>query len=106
MNIGNNEKKEFYSIGDVSQITGVKPTVLRFWEEEFEELKPLKNKFGHRVYREKEIELIKKIKELLYVEGLTIKGAKSILSRVKKENFTDSKIIRNKLEELLKILKS
>lgn len=79
MNTGNDEEK-YYSIGDVSKLTGIKPTVLRFWESEFSQLSPVKNKFGHRVYSEKEIRLIKEIKKLLYDEGLTIKGAKNLLT--------------------------
>ncbi|OHD17821.1 MAG: hypothetical protein A2086_12570 [Spirochaetes bacterium GWD1_27_9] len=102
MNIGN--KKEYYSIGDVAEITGVKPTVLRFWEQEFSQIMPVKNKFGHRVYREKDIEIILKIKKLLYEEGLTIKGAKNILNESKNENKIDVKIIKNKIEELLRLL--
>ncbi len=65
MNTGNNKKK-FYTIGEVSDITGVKPSVLRFWEEEFEELSPAKTKFVHRAYSKSNIDLIITIKKLLY----------------------------------------
>ncbi|HPY88789.1 MAG TPA: UTP--glucose-1-phosphate uridylyltransferase, partial [Spirochaetota bacterium] len=102
MNTGNNKKK-FYTIGEVSDITGVKPSVLRFWEEEFEELSPAKTKFGHRAYSKSNIDLIITIKKLLYEEKFTIKGAKSYLKKNKSE--VDLKIIKDKLMDVLSILK-
>ncbi|MCK4798189.1 MAG: MerR family transcriptional regulator [Spirochaetes bacterium] len=104
MNIGNNnEEKNHYTIGEAASISDVKPSVLRFWETEFKNLSPIKNKFGHRVYRKKDIEIILKIKNLLYEQGLTIKGAINAL----KTNFSISnpKEIREKLLEILSMLR-
>lgn len=101
MNTGN--EKKFYTIGEVSEITGVKQTVLRFWEEEFEELSPVKTKFGHRAYSKNNIDLINTIKKLLYEEKFTIKGAKSYLK--KNKSGVDLKIIKDKLMDVLSILK-
>lgn len=101
MNIGNDG---YFTISEVSEKTGIKPTVLRFWEQEFSELAPVKNKFGHRVYRQNEIDIILMIKKLLYDEGLTIKGAKNFLNREKKSNFKFD-VIKEKLSELLDLLK-
>jgi DNA-binding transcriptional MerR regulator len=97
------DDKKFYTIGEVSIKTDVKTTVLRFWESEFEELNPRKNKFGHRVYNNDDIELILKIKDLLYKQGLTIKGAKNIFRTNKP--ISNSREIKKQLLEILSILK-
>jgi DNA-binding transcriptional MerR regulator len=68
--------KLFYKIGEVSKITGVKPHVLRYWESEFKEIKPYKSRSLQRLYRKKDIELIFRIKKLLYEDLFTISGAK------------------------------
>lgn len=68
-------KKAYYSIGDVCELTGLKPHVLRYWETQFNALRPSKNSAGNRVYRPKEIELILLVKQLLYDEKYTIEGA-------------------------------
>ncbi|MGA1868074.1 MAG: MerR family transcriptional regulator [bacterium] len=68
--------KLFYRIGDVSKIVGVKSHVLRYWESEFTQIRPIKNKRGQRLYRRKDIDLLIRIKELLYTELYTIAGAK------------------------------
>lgn len=73
-------KKLYYSIGEVSEITGLKPYVLRYWETEFKQLAPPKNRAGNRTYRQKDIDTILLIKDLLYSRKFTIKGAKSQLS--------------------------
>jgi DNA-binding transcriptional MerR regulator len=72
-------RKMFYKIGDVSEIFGVKPYVLRYWESEFKEIKPAKNRFGQRVYRQKDLVVLQRVKELLYKEKFTIAGAKKQL---------------------------
>jgi DNA-binding transcriptional MerR regulator len=69
-------KKLYYSISEVSKITGLKQYVLRYWESEFSQLKPPKNRAGNRTYRQKDIEVIHKIKELLYKKKFTIEGAR------------------------------
>ncbi len=72
-------KKLYYSISEVSKITEVEQYVLRYWETEFEELKPQKNRAGNRIYTNKDIKLILHIKELLREKKYTIEGAKKIL---------------------------
>lgn len=76
--------KLYYSISEVSKLTDVKPYVLRFWEKEFPTLKPKKNRSGNRVYQQKEIELIGRIKKLLYDDGYTIEGARQKLRNGRK----------------------
>ncbi|KMQ51501.1 Transcriptional regulator, MerR family [Chitinispirillum alkaliphilum] len=73
-------RKIYYSISEVCKITGLEAHVLRYWESEFPQLRPKKNRAGNRAYREKDIELIKYIKDLLYKEKFTIPGAKKKLS--------------------------
>ncbi|NOZ04148.1 MAG: MerR family transcriptional regulator [FCB group bacterium] len=70
-------KKLYYSIGEVSKITGLKPYVLRYWETEFKQLNPPKNRAGNRTYRQKDIDLILQIKDLLYNKKYTIEGARN-----------------------------
>jgi len=71
--------KMYYSIGEVSEMTGVKPHVLRYWETEFPTLRPKKNRAGNRSYRPKEIKAILVIRDLLYKEKFTINGARKKL---------------------------
>ena len=73
-------KKLYYSIGDVSEITGLKQYVLRYWETEFNILKPGKNKAGNRIYKDKDIKIIRHIQTLLYEKKFTIKGAQQFLT--------------------------
>jgi DNA-binding transcriptional MerR regulator len=73
------EEKPFYKIGEVCDLTGTQPYVLRFWESEFPSLAPKKNRSGQRIYRKRDIELIKRIKTLLYEQEYTIAGARKIL---------------------------
>ena len=70
-------KKLYYSIGEVSEITGLKPYVLRYWETEFSNLAPSKNPTGNRAYTQKDINVILAIKRLLYQERFTIEGARN-----------------------------
>ncbi|MBT8381692.1 MAG: MerR family transcriptional regulator [Ignavibacteria bacterium] len=72
-------KKLYYSISEVSRITAIEQYVLRYWETEFEQLKPQKNRAGNRIYTNKDIQLILFIKELLREKKYTIEGAKKIL---------------------------
>src|SRR5213594_3742217 len=74
-------EKLFFRIGEVCDIAGVEAYVLRFWETEFPFLAPQKSKSGHRVYKKKDVELVLKVKELLYDRGFTIAGARKQLSR-------------------------
>ncbi len=68
--------QEFFSIGEVCELTGLKQHVLRYWESQFRFLNPAKNRSGNRVYQRKEIELIQYVKHLLYTEKYTIEGAR------------------------------
>ena len=72
-------KKLYYSISEVSEITGLKQYVLRYWETEFSQLKPGKNRAGNRNYRSHDIDTIMEIKSLLYDRKFTIKGAQQLL---------------------------
>ncbi|MGB7281543.1 MAG: MerR family transcriptional regulator [Candidatus Acidiferrum sp.] len=69
-------EKEFYRIGEVSRLTSLKPFVLRYWETEFPMLEPVKSASGHRLYRQEDVEMVLRIKRLLYDEGFTIAGAR------------------------------
>ena len=77
--------KLYYRIGEVAEITDVPAYVLRYWESEFKLLRPKKNEAGQRLYRRKEVDLILKIKSLLYEERLTLEGAKKRLAEEQKD---------------------
>jgi DNA-binding transcriptional MerR regulator len=72
--------KRYITIGEVSDLCGVKPHVLRYWEQEFTQLKPVKRRGNRRYYQHHEVLLIRKIRELLYEQGFTISGARNRLS--------------------------
>tara|TARA_X000001036_G_C20105437_1_gene572999 strand:+ start:155 stop:520 length:366 start_codon:yes stop_codon:yes gene_type:complete len=72
-------KKLYYSISEVSELSKLKPYVLRYWETEFKELAPPKNRAGNRTYRQKDINIVLTIKDLLYNKKFTIDGARNIL---------------------------
>lgn len=76
--------QEFYSIGEVCSLTGLKPHVLRYWESQFKLLNPAKNRSGNRVYARREVELILLVKHLLYTEKYTIDGARQKLDEHRK----------------------
>lgn len=76
--------KEYYSIGEVCDLVGLKPHVLRYWESQFPALAPAKNRSGNRVYLRREIELIFLVKELLYQEKYTIEGARRKLNQLRR----------------------
>ena len=108
-------KKLYYSIGEVSKITDLKQYVLRYWETEFKQLNPNKNKAGNRTYRQKDIDIILEIKNLLYKEKFTIEGARKMLSLPSKEvkvvTKTEKKVItsgvnKKTLEKIRNDLKS
>src|SRR6476660_4482472 len=71
--------KRYFTIGEVSELCGVKPHVLRYWEQEFTQLKPVKRRGNRRYYQHHEVLLIRRIRELLYEEGFTISGARNKL---------------------------
>jgi len=74
--------KLYFRIGEVSDIVGVKPYVLRYWETEFTDVRPTKSKSGQRLYKKRDVELLLQIKELLYEERFTISGAKQRMKEI------------------------
>ena len=94
-------QKLFYTIAEVSKITGLKPYILRYWESEFVQLKPEREK-GIRRYRSGDIQLIMRIKNLLYKKGYKIAGAKSKLREEGKQGVAE---LKKQLQELLKMMK-
>lgn len=87
-------RKLYYSISEVSKITGIEQYVLRYWETEFEQLKPQKNRAGNRIYTNKDIQLILHIKTLLRERKFTIEGAKKIM-----ENYSPDKLLQVDAQE-------
>lgn len=77
--------REFFSIGDVCEITDLKPHVLRYWESQFKFLHPAKNRSGNRVYQRREVELIMLVKQLLYEDKYTIDGARQRIDEYRKD---------------------
>ncbi len=74
--------KRYFTIGEVSELCGVKPYVLRYWEQEFTQLKPMKRRGNRRYYQHHEVLLIRRIRDLLYEQGFTISGARNRLSEL------------------------
>jgi DNA-binding transcriptional MerR regulator len=74
--------KRYFTIGEVSELCGVKPHVLRYWEQEFTQLKPVKRRGNRRYYQHHEVLLVRRIRELLYQEGFTISGARNRLEEM------------------------
>jgi DNA-binding transcriptional MerR regulator len=114
--------KRYFTIGEVSDLCGVKPHVLRYWEQEFTQLKPVKRRGNRRYYQHHEVLLIRRIRDLLYEQGFTISGARNKLdTRIANGNdngLGDDKraagsaqlevntvMIRNELSEILNLLK-
>ena len=112
--------KLYFKIGEVSELLGVEPYVLRFWETEFPHLAPKKSGTGHRLYRKKDVELLLRIKHLLYEKRYTIEGARQTLQtegrsaakarvskRAQKELFAEDPLpeIRRQLTSILDLLK-
>ena len=109
----NDIKKLYYSIGEVSEMVGLKSYVLRYWETEFKQLSPPKNRAGNRTYRQKDIDLILKIKDLLHGRKFTIDGARSVISDksapvspAEKVNKNIIRQLKNELNEILQIIKN
>jgi len=118
-----NIKKLYYSIGEISEITGLKQYVLRYWETEFSQLKPVKNRAGNRTYKSPDLELINEIQTLLYKRKFTIKGARQYLKDSHDPSVVSEKIVqitkspseldlktlknlRNGLNEIIKTIES
>jgi DNA-binding transcriptional MerR regulator len=104
--------KIYFKIGEVSEIVGVEPYVLRYWETEFELLNPAKAPSKHRLYKKRDVELLLEIKRLLYTEGFTIEGARKKLKETKKEEKSQLKLpladqkYRNALVKIKRELKT
>lgn len=96
--------ESFFTIGDVSEKTGVKPYILRYWEKEFPYLQPMKNRVGHRLYSKRDLFIVGKIKELLYEKGYSVTGAKKLLWEMLLGKHRSSKL--QYLEEIRKELKT
>ncbi|HEY8118087.1 MAG TPA: MerR family transcriptional regulator [Methylophilaceae bacterium] len=84
--------KRYFTIGEVSELCGVKPHVLRYWEQEFTQLKPVKRRGNRRYYQHHEVLLIRRIRELLYEQGFTISGARNRLDENEVKNHPNNDI--------------
>jgi DNA-binding transcriptional MerR regulator len=87
--------KRYFTIGEVSELCGVKPHVLRYWEQEFTQLRPVKRRGNRRYYQHHEVLLIRRIRELLYEEGFTISGARNRLDSSLSQNDKSESAARN-----------
>jgi len=95
----------YYKIGEVCELSGLKPSVLRFWEKEFKQLRPVKSSGGQRFYTEKHIDLVKTLKNMLYEEKYTIEGARRKLDGEPEEKpVLGNEEIVAELRDILKIL--
>lgn len=106
--------KRYFTIGEVSELCGVKPHVLRYWEQEFTQLKPVKRRGNRRYYQHHEVLLIRRIRELLYEQGFTISGARNKLDaraltalsqpQSQEPAVADLSRVRQELEHILAVL--
>lgn len=108
--------KRYFTIGEVADLCGVKPHVLRYWEQEFTQLKPVKRRGNRRYYQHHEVLLVRRIRELLYDQGFTISGARNKLSgidvtepevEIRKQslNMDEINYLRAELNDVLALLK-
>ncbi|KPK37621.1 MAG: hypothetical protein AMJ69_10930 [Gammaproteobacteria bacterium SG8_47] len=102
--------KRYFTIGEVSELCAVKPHVLRYWEQEFPQLKPVKRRGNRRYYQRQDVIMIRQIRSLLYEQGYTIGGARQRLSTSEaKDDLTQSQQIirqmRGELEQIVELLK-
>ncbi|WP_428243716.1 MerR family transcriptional regulator [Gynuella sp.] len=103
--------KRYFTIGEVSELCAVKPHVLRYWEQEFPQLSPVKRRGNRRYYQREDVVLVRQIRHLLYEDGYTIGGARQKLSSENESGFNDShklmlKEMIDELEQVLDVLKS
>ena len=98
--------QEFFSIGEVCELTGLKPHVLRYWESQFRFLNPAKNRSGNRVYQRREIELIMLVKHLLYTEKYTIEGARTKIEQYRRSGELKPEARRALASETIKDLRT
>jgi DNA-binding transcriptional MerR regulator len=104
--------KRYFTIGEVSDLCGVKPHVLRYWEQEFTQLKPVKRRGNRRYYQHHEVLLIRRIRELLYDQGFTISGARNRLDELVSEPAragrgarTSVALLRKEIKSVLEVLR-
>ena len=103
--------KRYFTIGEVSELCGVKPHVLRYWEQEFSQLKPVKRRGNRRYYQHHEVLLVRRIRELLYSQGFTIRGDRNQLEDVAdvvekpEEQGLTPEMLRSELQKIAEILK-
>ena len=106
--------KRYFTIGEVSELCGVKPHVLRYWEQEFTQLKPVKRRGNRRYYQHHEVLLIRRIRELLYDQGFTISGARNRLDELVSEPAAKSAraqrpnlaaVVRKEIEGVIEVLR-
>ena len=102
--------KRYFTIGEVSELCGVKPHVLRYWEQEFTQLKPVKRRGNRRYYQHHEVLLVRRIRELLYQEGFTISGARNRLDESSargevRELVATSSSLREEIAEIIELLR-
>lgn len=103
--------KRYFTIGEVSELCGVKPHVLRYWEQEFTQLKPVKRRGNRRYYQHHEVLLVRRIRELLYQEGFTISGARNRLEEnggARSESQTtnaSTPSLRDEIAEIIELLR-
>ncbi len=103
--------KRYFTIGEVSELCGVKPHVLRYWEQEFSQLKPVKRRGNRRYYQHHEVLLVRRIRELLYSQGFTISGARNQLEDIAdvvekpEEQGLTPEMLRSELQKIAEILK-
>jgi DNA-binding transcriptional MerR regulator len=111
--------KRYFTIGEVSELCGVKPHVLRYWEQEFTQLRPVKRRGNRRYYQHHEVLLIRRIRELLYEQGFTINGARGRLGQSAVELIPDATnpdtsthipvdlaLLRSEIKSVLSLLQS
>jgi len=113
-------RKRYFAIGEVSDLCDVKPHVLRYWEQEFPQLKPVKRRGNRRYYQQDDVQMVRRIRSLLYEQGFTIGGARQRLKEMPRNALTQNSVgpaakprnrriaeinrLRNDLESLLKLL--
>jgi DNA-binding transcriptional MerR regulator len=96
--------KRYFTIGEVSELCGVKPHVLRYWEQEFTQLRPMKRRGNRRYYQHHEVLLVRRIRELLYEQGFTISGARNRLGEaVQQSGKAKASQSRVAIEEMLEV---
>ena len=98
--------KRYFTIEEVSELCGVKPHVLRYWEQEFTQLKPVKRRGNRRYYQHHEVLLIRRIRELLYDQGFTINGARNRLDELVSEPSKSSRSARGGVGQLRREIRS